>query len=226
MVQPQKEHNRIRRPRKRARKERYDVSTRTLPETYDESNTSQPDDARRFLDMEAEVSHNEEGDNTSDSSLGKIHDVLFTPSTQFLPTFLEDFINDESSESEGETHVHNVPPSALPHLDNLEDESYASEDEWGSEEGIVGWDDDPAIASHDEVLQLMTTEEANMSWQSYLAEERRLRELEAQEKERNPYDRHWYPDPVPDTVPEKLIPDSIVPLLPRPSTEKHLWRVA
>ncbi|KAG6825442.1 hypothetical protein H0H92_003692, partial [Tricholoma furcatifolium] len=107
------EHARLRRPRKRACKERYD-----------------PDDARRFIDIEAEVSHNEEGDDTQASDL--------------------DFINDDSSESEGETHVHNVSPSALPHLDNLEDESYASDDEWGSEEGIVGWDDDPARVSHNE----------------------------------------------------------------------------
>ncbi|KAG6805234.1 hypothetical protein H0H92_016156, partial [Tricholoma furcatifolium] len=72
----------------------------------------------------------------------------------------------------------------------------------------------------------MTTEEANLSWQSYLAEERQLRELEAQDREHHPYDRHWYPDPVPDTVPQELIPDSIIPLLPRPSAEKYLWRVA
>ncbi|KAG6806742.1 hypothetical protein H0H92_010161, partial [Tricholoma furcatifolium] len=72
----------------------------------------------------------------------------------------------------------------------------------------------------------MSTEEANYAWLSYLEEERRQREREDRDRERYPYDRHWYPDPVPDTVPRDVIPDSIVQLIPRPSHDKHLWRVA
>ncbi|KAG6808388.1 hypothetical protein H0H92_004298, partial [Tricholoma furcatifolium] len=180
----------VRKPRKRARKTPYD---------------GQAQDPRRFLDMEAEVSHDEQDEGEDDDED-------------------DDFINDASSES-GEDAPMFIPDSKAS-LPPIEDGLDPREDEWGSEEEILEWDNDPAIASHDEVFQLMSTEEANYAWLSYLEEERRQREREQQDRERYPYDRHWYPDPVPDTVPTDLIPDSIVPLIPRPSHDKFLWRVA
>ncbi|KAG6824446.1 hypothetical protein H0H92_006870, partial [Tricholoma furcatifolium] len=182
----------VRKPRKRARKTPYD---------------GQAQDPRRFLDMEAEVSHDEQDEGQDDDED-------------------DDFINDASSES-GEDAPMFIPDSkASLRPNDIEDGLDPGEDEWGSEEEILEWDNDPAIASHDEVFQLMSTEEANYAWLSYLEEERRQREREQQDRERYPYDRHWYPDPVPDTVPTDLIPDSIVPLIPRPSHDKFLWRVA
>ncbi|KAG6824285.1 hypothetical protein H0H92_007331, partial [Tricholoma furcatifolium] len=180
----------VRKPRKRPRKNSYDAH-----------------DPRRFLDMEAEVSNDEESDEDGNGGL-------------------EDFINDASSESGDETSL--VIPDSKPFkpFDDIEGGIDPREDKWGSEEELLDWDNDPAIASHDEVFQLMSTEEANYAWLSYLEEERRKREREEQNRERYPYDRHWYPDPVPETVPQDLIPDSIVPLIPRPSHDKNLWRVA
>ncbi|KAG6826068.1 hypothetical protein H0H92_001236, partial [Tricholoma furcatifolium] len=187
---PSQGKDRARPPRKRARRIRYDAN-----------------DPRRFLDMEAEVSNDEEDDDNENAGL-------------------EDFINDASSESDEDAPLPMVHSNDSMRLDEMDLGMYGSEDEWGSEEGMLDWYDDPATTSHNSVMELMSTEEANQAWHFYLDEERRQAELEAQDRERYPDDRHWYPDPVPDTVPQELIPNSIVPLLPRPSVEKHMWHVA
>ncbi|KAG6807928.1 hypothetical protein H0H92_005973, partial [Tricholoma furcatifolium] len=190
---PSRGKDRARPPRKRARRIEYDAN-----------------DPRRFLDMEAEVSNDEEGDDNENASLGKFYD----------------FINDDNSESDQDTPlpmIHSIDPMRF---DEVDLGMHGSDDEWGSEEEMLDWYDDPATTSHNSVMQLMSTEEANQAWHFYLDEERRQAELEARDRERYPDDRHWYPDPVPDTVPQHLIPDSITPLLPRPSVEKHMWRVA
>ncbi|KAG6806674.1 hypothetical protein H0H92_010440, partial [Tricholoma furcatifolium] len=106
----------VRKPRKCARKTQYD---------------GQAQDPCRFLDIEAEVSHDEQGEGTDDEGD-------------------DDFINDASSES-GEDAPFFIPDSkaSLP-PNNIEDGLDLHEDEWGSEEEILDWDNDPAIASHDE----------------------------------------------------------------------------
>ncbi|KAG6823462.1 hypothetical protein H0H92_010137, partial [Tricholoma furcatifolium] len=187
---PSRVKDRASRPRKRARKMKYDAN-----------------DPRRFLDVEAEVSNDEEGDDEENAGL-------------------DDFINDAPSESDGDAPLPIIQSRDSTHRHEDDARMVDSEDEWGSEEEMLDWYDDPATTSHNAVMELMSTEEANQAWHFYLDEERRQAELEALDRARHPDDRHWYPDPVPDTVPQELIPDSIVPLLPRPAAEKHLWRVA
>ncbi|KAG6825761.1 hypothetical protein H0H92_002514, partial [Tricholoma furcatifolium] len=156
--------------------------------------------------MEAQVSNDEEGDDNENASL-------------------QDFINDASSESDQDTPLPMIHSSDSMHFDEVDLGMHGSEDEWGSKEEMLDWYDDPATTSHNSVMQLMSTEEANQAWHFYLDEERHQAELEARDRERYPDDHHWYPDPVPNTVPQQLIPDSIIPLLPRPSVEKHMWHV-
>ncbi|KAG6825626.1 hypothetical protein H0H92_003016 [Tricholoma furcatifolium] len=193
--------------RKRARKSQYNVSFYARTNcVFPYLTPRQAHDPRRFLDMEAEVSHDEEGEGTGDEAL-------------------DDFINDDSSESGDEVLFFVGDSKASLPPNNIKDALDPREDEWRSEEEILDWDNDPAITSHDEVFQLMSTEEANYAWQSYLEEDHQ-REHEERDRECYPYDRHWYPDPVPETVPTELIPDSIIPLIPRLSHDKFLWCVA
>ncbi|KAG6808314.1 hypothetical protein H0H92_004550 [Tricholoma furcatifolium] len=176
-------------PRKHSRKEQYDAN-----------------DPRHFLDIEADISNDDEGDDSEDAGL-------------------DEFINNTISESDEGAPLPMLHSTDLTHVDEVDPWNDGSEDEWGSEEELLEPYDKPAVASHNAMMQLMSTDEANQAWQFYLEEERCRAEREALDRERYPDDRHWYPDAVPDTVPQDLIPDSIVPLLPRPSVEKHLWHV-
>ncbi|KAG6821868.1 hypothetical protein H0H92_000412, partial [Tricholoma furcatifolium] len=77
----------------------------------------------------------------------------------------------------------------------------------------------------------MTIEEANLAWHFYLQEERQRVEAERRtlEEEEDPveaaYWRHYNEDEIP--APSSVrIPASVLRLLPRPSLDKHLWRVS
>ncbi|KAG6809757.1 hypothetical protein H0H92_014853 [Tricholoma furcatifolium] len=138
-----------------------------------------------FLDLEAEVSGDDESDIDEDN--------------------LADFINDDDT-------------------DNASDKSDV-------EEG----DNDPSTISHRELAHMMSIQ----AWQSDLEKEKKrdnsstysdVEHEDLEEQDVDPvdptYSIHDCPDPIMDVAPVDLIPDSLLPLLPRGELEAHLWRVS
>ncbi|KAG6808343.1 hypothetical protein H0H92_004419, partial [Tricholoma furcatifolium] len=117
----------------------------------------------------------------------------------------DDFINDVDSESDED-----IPPPAF-------QQATIDEDEWTDDERLDF--SEPTLASHAAVMQLMTVEEANEAFNAYLELEER-RQLQRQNEEPHPDDRHS------SEVQWEKIPEGIVPLLPRPDSDKFLWRVS
>ncbi|KAG6809403.1 hypothetical protein H0H92_000398 [Tricholoma furcatifolium] len=114
---------------------------------------------------------------------------------------LDNFINDVESESDEE--YRRLPPAE-------DDDANSLGSDWTDDEYLDF--SEPTTASHGAVMQLMTVDEANEAFRSYL-------ELEERRK-------HTYSAPRPEEIPIDKIPDSIVPLLPRPDFDKFLWRVS
>ncbi|KAG6809072.1 hypothetical protein H0H92_001705, partial [Tricholoma furcatifolium] len=114
---------------------------------------------------------------------------------------LDTFINDIESESDEE---HRRPPPAE------EDDDKSLGSDWTDDEYLDFTE--PTTASHAAVMQLMTVDEANEAFRSY---------LELEERRKAPHSA-----PIAEQIPIDKIPDGIVHLLPRPDFDKFLWRVS
>ncbi|KAG6826381.1 hypothetical protein H0H92_016058 [Tricholoma furcatifolium] len=112
--------------------------------------------------------------------------------------------------------------------DFINDDDSVSADSGSESEGSQEYD--PSSISHRAIAEMMSGEEATLAWHLYLDEEKEKHNAQqwaGEDPDEAPYFVHHYPDPIVDTAPPHLVPDSLLHLLPRPDADNlDIWRVS